>query len=156
AKQGDRRVIFVITGLETARARAEESERLVNWSFRQFAERVVAPAGHRIAEAQVHMGDDRRVGLTIEEDMRILVPVVGDADISAHVQYESPVQAPIAAGDEIGELVITVNGFEPVRQPLIASETIGVGGFVPRVRTAAEAIQRRLLSSEDAAAGPSS
>ncbi|MEO0666156.1 MAG: D-alanyl-D-alanine carboxypeptidase family protein, partial [Pseudomonadota bacterium] len=53
AKQGDRRIIFVVTGLDTPAQRAEESERIVNWAFRQFAEQVVAPAGTRLAEADV-------------------------------------------------------------------------------------------------------
>ena len=39
AKQGDRRVIFVITGLASEQARAEEAERIVGWAFRQFSER---------------------------------------------------------------------------------------------------------------------
>src|SRR6056297_1907730 len=57
AKQGDRRVIFVVTGLETARARAEESEQIVNWAFRQFAEQTVLTAGTEVARADVWMGD---------------------------------------------------------------------------------------------------
>lgn len=151
AKQGDRRIIFVITGLPSTTTRAEESERLVNWAFRQFAEKVVVPAGTRVAEADVHMGEDLRVGLTTAEDLRMLIPTIGAGDISAHLNYDSPVQAPIEEGQEIGELVINVPGFEPTRTPLIATESIGVGGFVPRLRTATDALRRQFLSGGDAA-----
>src|SRR6056297_2002812 len=51
AKQDDRRVIFVITGLDTRQERAEESVKIINWAFRQFAEKEVADAGTRIASA---------------------------------------------------------------------------------------------------------
>jgi serine-type D-Ala-D-Ala carboxypeptidase (penicillin-binding protein 5/6) len=74
AKQGDRRVIFVITGLATEQARAEEAERIVSWAFRQFSEKTVAKAGARVAEAEVHMGAADSVGLVPAEDVRLLVP----------------------------------------------------------------------------------
>ncbi|MEM1375663.1 MAG: D-alanyl-D-alanine carboxypeptidase family protein [Pseudomonadota bacterium] len=150
AKQGDRRIVFSITGLDTTAARAEEAERLVNWAFRQFAERVVAPAGTRIAEADVHMGTDLRVGVTTSEDLVLLIPAIGAGEIEAHMNYDSPVQAPIEAGQEIGELVVSIPGFEPMRTPLVASESIGVGGFVPRLRTATQALRRQFLSGDGA------
>ncbi|NBQ51757.1 MAG: D-alanyl-D-alanine carboxypeptidase, partial [Marivivens sp.] len=45
AKQGDRRVVFVVTGLDSAAARAEEGQRILNWSFRQFAQKNVIETG---------------------------------------------------------------------------------------------------------------
>lgn len=56
AKQGQRRVIFVLSGLDSSAARAQESESIVNWSFRQFALRPLAQKGERIAMADVWMG----------------------------------------------------------------------------------------------------
>lgn len=149
AKQGDRRIIFVVTGIETTRERAEEAERLVNWAFRQFAEKVAVPAGTRIAEADVHMGADSRVGLTTAEDLLVLVPTIGAGDIKAHVSYDGPVQAPISAGQEIGELVVSIPGFDDVSTPLIATEAIEIGGFVPRLRTATDALRRQFLGGGD-------
>ena len=146
AVQDGRRVIFVVSGLDSIAARAEESERIVNWAFRQFVEKVVAPAGTRIAEAEVHMGDDQRVGLTTAEDLVVLVPNVGRNEIEAHVSYDGPVQAPIEAGQEIGQLVVSIPGFEPTSVPLIATEDVAVGGFVPRLRTAADALRRQFFA----------
>jgi D-alanyl-D-alanine carboxypeptidase (penicillin-binding protein 5/6) len=62
AKQGDRRVIFAITGLTSDKARAEEAERIIAWAFRQFAEKTVAKAGTRVAEAEVFLGERRGRG----------------------------------------------------------------------------------------------
>lgn len=64
AKQGERRVVFVISGLETAKARAKEAETIVNWAFRQFVMRDVAKQGEVVANADVWMGDAPSVGLT--------------------------------------------------------------------------------------------
>ncbi|MEJ6401539.1 D-alanyl-D-alanine carboxypeptidase family protein [Yoonia sp. 2307UL14-13] len=137
AKQGDRRVIFVITGLQTREARAEEAERLVNWAFRQFAEKEVATAGTRIAEAEIWMGDAPTVGLTVAEDTTLLVPVLNEGGIDAEVVYSGPIEAPITAGDQLAELVINLDGLPEKRLPLVAETDVARGGFTTRLRTAA-------------------
>ena len=140
AKQGDRRIIFVIAGLSSEAERSEEAERIANWAFRQFVERTVAKSGTRIAEAEVWMGDTRRVGLVPQEDLNLLLPAVVREEVSAEVIYDGPISAPIAAGQPIGELVISVDGFEPRRVPLVAETDVARGGFLQRLRTAAEAL----------------
>lgn len=136
AAQGDRRVIFVITGLPSAQARRTESERIVNWAFRQFAIRDLGDAGTRFGEAQVWMGAQPRVGLVLPRDTNILVPTLGDASVRASVVYEGPVPAPIEAGQEIAHLVLEREGLPPMRLPLVAETDVPRGGFGPRVQTA--------------------
>lgn len=137
AKQDGRRVIFVLTGLDTAEARAEESEKIINWAFRQFAENQVATAGTQIATADVWMGAAPTVGLTVAEDLKLLVPVLNQGDIAAEVVYNGPIEAPIVAGDQLGELVITLGDLPEKRVPLIADADVARGGFSSRLRTAA-------------------
>ncbi|WP_445327180.1 D-alanyl-D-alanine carboxypeptidase family protein [Yoonia sp. GPGPB17] len=137
AKQGDRRVIFVVTGLETRQERAEESSRIINWAFRQFAEKEVAEAGTRIASADVWMGELPSVGLTVAEDFSLLVPVLNQGEIEAQVVYDGPIEAPITAGQQVGELVITLDELPEKRIPLVAEADVARGGFATRMRTAA-------------------
>lgn len=140
AKQGDRRIIFVIAGLQSEAERAEEAERIANWAFRQFVQRTVAPSGTRIAEADVWMGETATVGLTPESDVSLLIPAVLGDGIQAEVNYDGPIAAPITEGQEIAELVITIDGFEPRRIPLVAETNVAQGGFFTRLRTAGEAL----------------
>ncbi|SFR42801.1 D-alanyl-D-alanine carboxypeptidase (penicillin-binding protein 5/6) [Yoonia tamlensis] len=137
AKQGDRRIIFVLTGLPSEQARAEEAERLVNWAYRQFAQKDVVDAGHRIATADVWMGARPTVGLTVAEDLSMLVPVLNQGNVEAQVIYNGPIQAPIVAGDPLAELVINLDGLPEKRIPLVADADVPVGGFATRLRTAA-------------------
>ncbi|MFA8443870.1 D-alanyl-D-alanine carboxypeptidase family protein [Yoonia sp.] len=137
AKQDDRRVIFVITGLDTRQERAEESVKIINWAFRQFAEKEVADAGTRIASADVWMGDMPTVGLTVAEDLSLLVPVLNQGAIDAQVVYDGPIEAPITAGQQLGELVITLEDLPEKRIPLVADADVARGGFATRMRTAA-------------------
>ena len=136
AKQDDRRVIFVITGLPSMDARRTESERLVNWAFRQFSIEDVAEAGTRLAEAEVWMGATPRVGLVLPEDLSVLIPVSGRDAVQAFVSYQGPVQAPITQGQEIAELVLEREGMPDMRLPLVAEADVPKGGFMPRIQTA--------------------
>jgi serine-type D-Ala-D-Ala carboxypeptidase (penicillin-binding protein 5/6) len=137
AKQGDRRIIFAITGLPSDTARAEEAERIVSWAFRQFAEKTVAKAGVRVAEADVWLGDAATVGLVPTKDVRLLVPALVQDKISAEVTYRGPLPAPIAAGAEVATLIVHVPNLPDARIPLMAEAAVAKGGFVTRVTTAA-------------------
>ncbi|MCX7644141.1 MAG: D-alanyl-D-alanine carboxypeptidase [Rhodobacteraceae bacterium] len=140
AKQGGRRIVFVISGLASETERAEEAERIANWAFRQFVERTVATPATAVAEAEVWMGTQARVGLVPKEDVRLLLPAVLEGSVTARAIYDGPVAAPIAAGQELGTLVIEVEGMEPRRVPLVAQADVGRGGFVTRLRSAAAAL----------------
>ncbi len=141
ATQGKRRVVFVITGLDSEKARAEEAERVVNWAFRQFVEATLVEDGQRIAVADVWMGEVREVGLVAEGGFTALVPALQRGAISATVAFRGPLEAPIAAGQQVGELVIAMDGLPERRVPLIADRAVARGGYGPRMETAA----RRLL-----------
>jgi len=153
AQQGARRIIFVITGLETDRARAEESERIVSWAFRQFVQKDMAAAGARLAELPVWVGATDAVGLVSPEDVRPLVPMVASGSLSAEVEATTPVEAPIAAGQQLGELVISGPEMEPQRFPLVAESDVARGGAWVRMQAAAQVLFRE-LTEEEAVAAP--
>jgi D-alanyl-D-alanine carboxypeptidase (penicillin-binding protein 5/6) len=150
AKQGDRRVVFVISGLPTAKARAEEAERIVSWAFRQFLETKIAAEGTRIADAPVWMGDATRVGLVAPEDLTVLVEAVSREEMRTELVYDAPLQAPIAAGDRVAELVVTREGLPEARLPLVADRDVTYGGFVPRLRSAGLTLVNRLTQQAGA------
>lgn len=152
AKQGDRRVIWVITGLESRQARQEESIRLINWAFRQFAQADIAAAGTQIATADVWMGDMPTVGLTTQEDLSLLVPVLNQGGINAEVVYNGPIEAPVVAGQELGELVINFDALPEKRIPLVADADVARGGFGTRLRTAALVLWQKFGPTSDASA----
>ncbi|MEO0937186.1 MAG: D-alanyl-D-alanine carboxypeptidase family protein [Pseudomonadota bacterium] len=143
ALRDGRRVIFVISGLATEAAREQESEAILNWAFRQFAEHDVLDAGTRVATAEVWMGDAPRVGLVPAEDIRMLLPILAGDTLEAEVVYTSPLRAPIAAGDPVAELVLRPKGLPERRVPLVAETDVPEGGFIPRVSTVARVLLDR-------------
>lgn len=137
AKQGDRRIVFVITGLDSTAARASESEKIVNWAFRQFALREVVQGGTEIATAQVWNGEAPTVGLAPAQDIALLLPTSTKDKVAAEIVYEGPIAAPIAAGTQLAQLIITRDGLPTQSVPLVATNAVASGGVMKRLGIAA-------------------
>jgi D-alanyl-D-alanine carboxypeptidase (penicillin-binding protein 5/6) len=150
AVQGNRRVIFVITGLESDTARAEEAERIVNWAFRQFVLKTVAKAGLRVAEAPVWMGRDSTVGLVPAKDVVLLIPASVQDGISAEVSFTGPLAAPLIAGQPVAELIVHVPDLPDARIPLVTEAAVNRAGFAGRLTTAAQVLYQRFLAKAPA------
>ncbi|WP_151718106.1 D-alanyl-D-alanine carboxypeptidase family protein [Gemmobacter serpentinus] len=143
-----RRIVFVIAGLPSDQARAEESERISNWAFRDFAMKTIAKAGTRVAEAEVWMGSEDRVGLVAEKDVERLIPITARNSMTAEVVYTGPIKAPIAKGDRVAELVVRVPDMPDSRIPLVAEADVTEGGFTKKISAAAQALMKRVFASD--------
>lgn len=136
AVQDGRRVIFVVSGLPSDTARAEESERIVNWAFRQFSMETLVPAGETVLEAPVWLGTRSRVGLTTKDGVNVLIPAGSQDQVKVEAVFDSPIPAPIAKGDPVGRLVVTVPGTQEAVTPLLAAEDVPEAGFAGRMKGA--------------------
>lgn len=134
ALQGDRRIVFVFSGLESQVERRQEAESFINWGFRQFLSRNVAKKGDTITQAPVWLGSQQQINLITDSDIRLLVPAIGQDSLETRVEYKTPLEAPITAGSQVGELVITARDMPEKRLPLVADRDVEYGGFVPRIR----------------------
>lgn len=141
ARQGDRRIVFVFSGLNSMQERVEETERIISWAFRQFVERRVLEQGQAIASAEVWMGDAQSVPLVAARDISVLVPALAQGDMVAQVEYDGPLTAPVAAGAEVARLVVSVPGLDqPYTMPLVTGAAVAEGGILTRMRSAASVL----------------
>lgn len=147
AAQGGRRVVFVITGLPNAKARAEEAERIVNWAFCQFTMRELMKKGETVAHAPVWLGDQSRVALTTADGLKVLIPAGAADGVKAEAVFQGPVAAPIKAGQRLGELVVTIPGAVESRLPLVAASDVAEAGVMGRLENAARRLGQRALSA---------
>ena len=149
AVQDGRRIIFVISGLDTERARAEESERIVNWAFRQFTMQSLVPAGETVVDAPVWLGTEGSVGLTTEKGVNVLVPAGAQDQVKVEVVYDSPLPAPITKGQQVGQLVVTIPGTRDTVTPLVATQDVPEAGFMGRMKGAVMQLGQRAISAVD-------
>ena len=147
AKRGDRRVILVVAGLESAQQRRQEAERLINWAFRAFETARLHAAGEPVVEAETWLGATNRVALAPQRDLIVTVPygMLDEAEITAH--FREPIEAPIQQGAELGRLEATAPEVQPVSVPLVAAHSVERGGIRARLEAAAKLLTRRLLEA---------
>lgn len=146
ATQGSRRVVFVITGLESENDRAQEAERIVNWAFRQFVQKTIVTEGQEITRADVWLGLEPQVGLVAAHDVSVLVPALQQDGLQGEAMYTGPFEAPVAEGQELGRLRVDLGDLPSVEVPLLADRSVGVAGFMPRLRIAAQMLLEEFTS----------
>lgn len=135
--RGDRRVIVVVSGLASMKDRASESERLVEWAFREFADYKLFTAGEKVDDANIWLGQESRVGLTVANDVIVTLPRRSRRDMKVTVNYDDPVPAPIKKGDAIGKVTIATPGADTVERPLYAATDVQSIGTIGRMATLA-------------------
>lgn len=151
AKQGDRRIVFALSGMSSVQERAEEAEAVVNWAFRQFVQKSFGSKGIRIAEVDLWNGADRSVGVVLGNDLKVLVPVLGDEQVSFELEYENPIPAPVKKGQKIAVLKVHPKGLPETEVPLLAEKDVAVGGFFAHLSTAAKTLLNRVGSNSEGA-----
>lgn len=133
AVQNGRRLILVVNGLPSVQARADESDRLLSWGFREFNNYSLFKAGDTVDEAPVWLGAEETVPLVIADDLTVTLPRNGRNGMQVAVVYESPIPAPIPAGQEIAKLRVSWPGGVPVEVPLQAGEDVDQLGAFGRI-----------------------
>lgn len=135
--RGDRRVIVVVSGLSSMKDRASESERLVEWAFREFNNYKLFTASEKVDDAEVWLGEEPKVGMTVTGDLTVTLPRRSRRDMKVKVSYDKPVPAPIKQGDQIGKIVVTAPDIPPIERPLFAAANVAPIGTIGRMATLA-------------------
>ncbi len=144
ARQGDRRVILMINGLQSSGERAAEAERLMNWAFRQFAQETLIKAGKNVAQAEVWLGETSTVALEVADEISALVPYSSRDSITMSVTYDGPIPAPIKKGTELGVLNIEIPDLPSQSYPVFAASDVESGGIMKRLRVSADKLMKAL------------
>ena len=146
AVQGDRRIIFVLSGLRSESVRAKEAKRMATWAFRQFTTVKLAEKGEVVDTASVWLGLSKKVNMVVESDIDILVPVLEKENISTQLVYLSPIKAPIAAGTKIAELIVSIPELADKSFPVVAGETVVEGNFWGRFKASTTILGKLLVT----------
>ena len=133
AQRGGQRLVVVVAGAENPAQRNDTARAFIEWGFSAFDRERLYGKGDHVGDARVQGGSARRVGLVTDRNVFANVPMGRATDLTATVQYDGPVRAPIKAGERIGTLEIIVPGMEPARVPLLAREDVGEAGIFDRL-----------------------
>ncbi|MFZ0196055.1 MAG: D-alanyl-D-alanine carboxypeptidase family protein [Pseudolabrys sp.] len=132
AVQNGLRLIVVVNGVATAKERADEAKKLLEWGFRNFEQRLLFAEGQTIGAAKVFGGASSRVDLTADGVVRVMLPKTGADKLIARIVYNGPVPAPVTEGTRIGNLKVWRNDNLILTMPLKATENVGKGNMSQR------------------------
>lgn len=136
ASRGDRRLILVVNGLESVRQRSSESERLLEWGFREFDNYKLLERGEVADTAAVWLGETPTVPLVTDEDLILTMPRAARKEMRVSVEYEGPIPAPIVKGQVLARLRVSAPDMEDHVVALRAGEDVAKLGPFGRIAAA--------------------
>jgi len=135
ALRNGQRIILVLNGMTSKKERASESRRLMELMFREFRSYDFYRAGETIDSANVWLGQQAQVALTVDKSVRKTLSRTERARTDISLHWSDPIPAPIAKGDRLGTLKITTEDIvEEV--PLLAQYSVGQLGLLDRLGAA--------------------
>jgi serine-type D-Ala-D-Ala carboxypeptidase (penicillin-binding protein 5/6) len=133
AVQDGKRLIAVITGLQSDAERKEEARKVLEWGFRNFTEMKVFDAGEVVGHARVWGGEKLYVGLRGKGDVSVILPrFPANQKLKGEIVYLGPLKPPIKEGDPVGVLRVTSSSGASNDVALFAAEDVQPGGIVRR------------------------
>lgn len=135
ARRDGRRLVMVVAGMDSEKARRDEAMRLMRWGFEQWEGRELIPAGASLG--RIDVGEGRALAVTAETGMavRMTVPKGYAGGYRAVLRARAPLAAPVARGTPIAELIVAPDGLPPQKTPLLAAADVPEGGWWARART---------------------
>jgi penicillin-binding protein 6. Serine peptidase. MEROPS family S11 len=133
AQRGDQRLIAVVMGSTSEKQRADDSMALLNWGFRFFETHRLYEAGKAIAQQRVWKGTTKEVQLGVAEPLLVGVPRGRYDDLKATMDVPKLLEAPIAQGQAIGTVKVSLDGKLVAQAPLVALNAVEQGGFFRRL-----------------------
>jgi len=132
SRRGERRLVSVLLGATSESTRAQESQKLLNWGF-QFFEAVKLHAANReVKSLEVWKGAAKSVKAGFARDLVLTAPK-GDMDkLKAELISQQPLLAPVAQGQRVGTLRVTLDGKPLGEYPLVALEAVPAAGLLGR------------------------
>jgi D-alanyl-D-alanine carboxypeptidase (penicillin-binding protein 5/6) len=133
AKRKDMRLISVVLGTGSERARAEESQSLLNYGFRFYRTYKLYEAGESLHQVRVWKGDREQVAVSLSRDLHVTIPRGQRDQVKVTLDFSDPLMAPVAAGKEVGRLTAKLGDRTLAVRPLTTLQSVPEGGIIRRV-----------------------
>ncbi len=134
AAQGDMRLISVVMGTDSERARKVENKKLLRYGFRFYETVTPYQAGDSFVAHRIYMGDRETVDLGINQSTPITIPRGQAKNLEANFELDKKLEAPLAKGQVVGTLYIQLDGEDVARYPLVTLQEVQQGGWFDRIK----------------------
>ena len=134
ASRDGMRIVSVVLGTASAKSRVDGSQALLNYGFRFFETRLLYTAGEKVTTARIWKGQYESTDLGVPEDLYITIPRGKFEKVESVVNMPSILVAPIALGQPVAELQVSLGGVDLLKEPLRALEENPDGSLWQRTR----------------------
>lgn len=133
AEKNGMRLISVVLGTESPRARQVESSKLLNYGFRFFETPQLYKAGEQLTEARLWGAARNSIRVGIADDVFVTIPRGARADLQANMTIDKVIKGAVSEGQTLGELVVNLGDDKVVTLPVVALESVEEAGFFGRL-----------------------
>ncbi len=133
ASRNGMRLIAVVLGTQSFRAREDASAALLNYGYTFYETVKVKKAGDVVLKPEVYKGEEERVTLVPARDIFVTIGRGSAAQLKTTATVKEPVIAPIIAGQTLGELTVSDGKDVIARVPLVAQTAVPEGGWWTRM-----------------------
>lgn len=134
AERSDMRVISVVLGTNSKKARANVSQALLNYGFRFFESHVLYTANEVLNRPRVWSGEFETVTVGLANDLAIVIPRGAYDKLDATMDIDKNIEAPISKGQQLGVVKVSLEGKELASVPLVALEAVNEGSLFQQVK----------------------
>ena len=133
AKYDQMRLIAVVMGTESAKARIKESQALLAFGSRFYETHQLYEAGQKLTENRVWFGDQKTLALGIGEDVYVTIPRRDYDNLKPTLEVKAKLEAPINKGDSLGTVTVMIGNDVVTTRPLVALAQVEKGGLWRRI-----------------------
>jgi len=143
AKHENMRLLAVVLGSPSETARADDSERLINYGFRFFETHQLYKAGVPITELRLYKSTVKKISVGLKGNEFITIPNGQYQRLSLSTKVPQYIQAPLQKGDKIGELLVQFDNETISSQPLYALDDAPKGGLFTQMKDSLHLLIKR-------------
>jgi D-alanyl-D-alanine carboxypeptidase (penicillin-binding protein 5/6) len=133
AERRGMRLISVVMGTKSPNARKNESRSLLNYGFRFFETIEQFSAGQELEKPRVWKGEQDYVAAGVAQELLLTLPRGKKKHLKTDLQLKPELEAPVAVGDQLGEITLSIEGETVYQGPLVALEAVESAGFFARL-----------------------
>jgi serine-type D-Ala-D-Ala carboxypeptidase (penicillin-binding protein 5/6) len=136
AKRGEadkqRRLLSVVLGTASDTARAQESQKLLNYGFQYFDSQRLYKKGEAIATPEIYKGTQKTIRLGFNKDIWVTLPRDKFQGLAATLSTTQPLLAPLALGQQAGTMKLSKANAVLLEIPVVALDDVPTAGFLSR------------------------
>lgn len=132
SRRDNMRIISVVLGTKSKSARAEETQKLLNFGFRFYETHALYQPNTPLKQVKIYKGSQASLDIGLAEAIFVTIPRGQYKSLKPFINIKEKIIAPIAKGDHLGNVEIKLNNETLIKKPLIALHDIGEGSLWQR------------------------